>query len=169
MLEQHAHAISQVLNHVVLQSVGLQPERVPEGGEAAAQQAELGAPVEALPVCQEHLAVLQLGLPLLAPVGAQPPWHDQADQRDQPQVRLVSEEAVEASEQRHGFDLTREDFFGHLSIESYLVRILHRVGEAVKSQLRRGKTVTKSVERHAESAAWSSAFRRDPAHSWHSA
>ena len=84
MLEQHAHAITQVLNHLVLQSVGLQPERVPEGGEAAAQQAEPGAPVEALPVCQEHLAVLQLGFPLLPPVGAQPPWHDQADQGGQP-------------------------------------------------------------------------------------
>ena len=49
-LHQHANAESEVLHHVVLPPLPLQPERIPERARAAPQQIPLVAPVEAIPV-----------------------------------------------------------------------------------------------------------------------
>src|SRR5689334_2379355 len=38
-----------------------------------------------VPVCEQRLAVLQLGEPFLSPVRTQAARHDHADQRDQPE------------------------------------------------------------------------------------
>src|SRR5438093_8586918 len=49
LLYEHPHAISQVLKQVVLQSSGLQPERVPERACAAPAEIKLVAPIEPIP------------------------------------------------------------------------------------------------------------------------
>ena len=87
VLEQHAESEPEVLHHFVLPSLPLEPQGVPERARAASQQLPLVTPVEAVPIEQQLFAAAQLRFPLLAPVGAQAARHDDADQRDQPEVR----------------------------------------------------------------------------------
>src|SRR5205085_5664621 len=101
MLNQHAPAISQVLKHFVLQSFGLKPERVPEGRCAAPEQIKLRLPIEPVPLCQQGLAVLQFGLPLLPPIGAQAARHDHADQSDQPEPETEASWECGVIQQNH--------------------------------------------------------------------
>src|SRR5262245_49039435 len=53
IFQQHSRAITQVLNHFVLQSLRLQPERIPERTRAAPQQIELAAPIEPVPLFEQ--------------------------------------------------------------------------------------------------------------------
>src|SRR5262245_35956224 len=49
ILRQHPRAKTQVLNHLVLPSFGLQPKRVPEGAQAPPQQFKFVPPIEPVP------------------------------------------------------------------------------------------------------------------------
>src|SRR4030095_10898018 len=88
MFEQHTHAISQVLNHRVLPSVGLHPQRIPKCAGAAPEQIDPVAPSEAIPLGEHHLSVSQLGFPLLPPIGSESTWHDHADEVNKPEMRF---------------------------------------------------------------------------------
>jgi hypothetical protein len=44
--QQHAYAITEVLNHVVLPSVALHPERIPEDTQTLPQQVEFRSPIQ---------------------------------------------------------------------------------------------------------------------------
>src|SRR5262245_29199736 len=50
MLHQHPCTVPQVLNHRVLPSISLHPERIPDRARAPLEQIELGAPVEPIPL-----------------------------------------------------------------------------------------------------------------------
>src|SRR5262250_1747919 len=85
MLEQYSEAIAQILKHFVLQSLRLQPERIPERTGTAPQQIEFVPPVQFVPLVQHRFTVAEFGFPLLAPIRAQTARDDHADQRNQPE------------------------------------------------------------------------------------
>src|SRR6185295_2499915 len=87
-LEQHSYAVTKVLEHFVLQSSRLQPERIPKSAETAAEQIKFGAPNQLVPIGEHQLAILQLGLPLLLPIRAQPARYNHAEDADQPEMWL---------------------------------------------------------------------------------
>src|SRR5262245_31843613 len=106
MFEQHSHAITQVLNHFVLQSFWLHPERVPKCACTSPQQIVPATPVEPIPLAQQFFAMAQLGFPLSPPMGPQAARHDHSHKRNQAEM-WSAEESFTAREQRHGFDLRR--------------------------------------------------------------
>ena len=87
----------------------LEPEGVPEGAGTAPQQLPLVTPVESIPVREQLFAAAQLRFPLLPPIGAQAARHDDADERDQPEVR-PGEQLLAAGNQGHKNFQVREDF-----------------------------------------------------------
>ena len=49
VLEQHPRPVAQVLKHFILQSLRLQPERIPKRAQAAPEQFEFVAGIESAP------------------------------------------------------------------------------------------------------------------------
>src|SRR5262249_4792499 len=90
MLEQHSYAKPYVLNHLVLPSFWLQPQRIRKRANAVPQQIQSGSPVELIPLGKLRFAVLQLGFPLLPPAGPQPTRHDHANDSNQPEPETKS-------------------------------------------------------------------------------
>src|SRR5262245_2697020 len=90
MFSQHSRAEPQVLNHFVLQSFGLEPERIPKRACTSPKQIELAAPIEAIPLGEQLFAMAQLSLPLLLPTGAQAARDNHADGADQPEPEAKS-------------------------------------------------------------------------------
>src|SRR5262244_3986858 len=84
MLKQHSQTKTQVLKHIILQSLRLQPERVPKRAQTSPQQFEFVTPVEPVPSGQQRLAVFQLRFPFLSESSAEAAWHGHADESDQP-------------------------------------------------------------------------------------
>src|SRR5262249_56845299 len=84
ILDEHSQTKLQILKHFVLQSSRLEPQRIPKRARAAPEEIKFGAPVKPIPLCEQGLAMAQLGLPLLSPIGAHPSRDDHADQTNQP-------------------------------------------------------------------------------------
>src|SRR5262245_64135124 len=57
ILQQHSHAETQILKHLVLQSSWLQTERVPKRPDASLQQVQFVSPIETVPFGQQQLAI----------------------------------------------------------------------------------------------------------------
>jgi hypothetical protein len=67
-----------VLNHLVLPSFRLQPQRIRKRARAVPQQIQSGSPVQVVPAGKQRFAVLQFHFPILPPAGAQSTRHDHA-------------------------------------------------------------------------------------------
>src|SRR4029077_1805170 len=93
---------TQVLEHLVLQSLWLQHERIPKRAETAAQQIKFRFPIELVPICQQQLSASQLSLPFLLPIGAQPARDDYTDDPNQPEPETKARCARHIS---HGFHM----------------------------------------------------------------
>src|SRR5215471_2496423 len=85
IFQKHSETETQVLNHFVLPSLALQPQRIPERAKTAHQQLEFVTPVEPVPSSQQLFAVFQLRFPFLSKAGAEASRHDHADKSDQPE------------------------------------------------------------------------------------
>src|SRR5262245_50596317 len=90
IFQQHSQTEAQVLNHFVLPSLTLQPERVPKRAQAAPQQFKFVPPIEPVPAGQQFFTVFQLRFPFLSKANAEASRNDHADESDQPEPETKS-------------------------------------------------------------------------------
>src|SRR5262249_27265258 len=70
ILQQHSQTETYILKQLVLQSLWLQHQRIPERARAAPQQFKIVSPIETVPFCEQPFSVTQFRFPLLPPVTA---------------------------------------------------------------------------------------------------